>query len=85
MPRGHSVTAVRLVRSSSTGILSPIATNRLASPWPDHFVVIGIPTAPQDGRLTVWPPGTYQLDVTFDPGGVTRSIEIRIVGPSDTP
>jgi hypothetical protein len=43
--------------------------------------VIGLPSEAGDGLLQVWPPGRYRLDLLFDPGSISRSIEIRIDGP----
>jgi hypothetical protein len=80
MPTGHSVAVAQLTRVSAAGGLEPIAISQFPSPWPAHFAVIGIPTSAGDERLTVWPPGRYRLDLTFNPGAVMRSIEIRIVG-----
>jgi hypothetical protein len=80
MPSGHSLAVAQLTRVSDTGVVDPIAISQFPSPWPAHFAVIGIPTSAGDDRLTVWPPGRYRLDLTFNPGAVMRSIEIRIVG-----
>ena len=80
MPSGHSLTAAKLTNVSDTGVVDPIAISQFPSPWPAHFAVIGIPTSAGDERLTVWPPGRYRLDLTFNPGAVMRSIEIVIVG-----
>jgi len=29
----------------------------------------------------VWPPGQYRLDLTFNPGGITRTVDIQITSP----
>jgi hypothetical protein len=85
MPSGHSVAAVQLMRVSDAGALDPVAISQFPSPWPAHFAVIGVPTSPGDNRLTVWPPGRYRLDLTFNPGAVMRSIEISILSSVDGP
>ncbi|MGZ6270109.1 MAG: hypothetical protein ACXWMU_06035 [Candidatus Limnocylindrales bacterium] len=80
MPRGSSVVSAELGRYQTDGSLATVGIERLRAPWP-HFAVVGIPTAAGDGRLDVWPSGRYRLDLTFDPDGISRSMEIRIAGP----
>ena len=80
-PRGFGATTVALTRLSSGGRGTPIFIERQKSPWPDHFTVIGMPSESGDALLKVWPPGRYRLDLVFDPGAISRSIEIRIAGP----
>lgn len=82
MPLGHNLASVQLQRASASGSLDSVPISRLPSPWPSHFAVIGIPTSVGDDRLAVWPPGAYRLGMSFDPGRVTRSIEITIGGSS---
>ncbi len=82
MPLGHSLASFQLQRVSASGSLDAAAIRRLPSPWPSHFAVIGIPTSVGDDRLAIWPPGRYRLDMTFDRGQVTRTIEITIGGSS---
>lgn len=84
-PRGFSTTAIRLVRLSAASKDSAMVIERQESPWPDHFTVIGMPSGLGDGLLKVWTPGRYRLDLVFDPGAISRSIEIRIAGASDQP
>lgn len=81
MPPGYSMSLDRLEQTLPDGGPTAVDVVRLKSPWPDHFAVIGMATPAGDGRLTVWPPGTYQLDLSFEPGGINRTIEIRIGGP----
>lgn len=82
MPRGYAVRSAQLGRYAADGSVIPVETERLRAPWPDHFAVFGIATGSDDGRLDVWPPGRYRLDLTFEPGRIGRSIEIRIAGPT---
>jgi hypothetical protein len=51
---------------------------RLPSSWGPNFIVIGIPVAAGSERLTIWPQGSYVVEVTLDPGAVKRSIRVEI-------
>jgi hypothetical protein len=82
MPDGYSVASARLRRYPTLGALVTVGIERLKPPWPGHFAVIGIPTGTGDGRLDVWPPGRYRLDLIFDPGGISSSMEIQIASPA---
>jgi len=82
MPLGHSLASVQLQHASASGSLDAVTVRQLPSPWPSHFAVIGLPTSVADDRLAIWPSGRYRLDMTFDPGQVTRTIEITIGGSS---
>jgi hypothetical protein len=81
-PRGFSVRVVSLhqvdAAKGSTAVRAIIGT----SPWPDHFTIVGF--APSNGpdAMEPWQPGTYRLDLTFDPGAVSRSVEVVIEGPA---
>lgn len=81
MPHGYLIGSARLGRYPAAGGLVDVGIERLRAPWPDHFAVIGIPTAAGDSRLDVWPPGRYRLDLTFEPGGISRSIELLVADP----
>jgi hypothetical protein len=81
MPRGSSMSLARLEQTSADGSQAAVGIVRLKSPWPDHFAVIGMESPAGDGRLNVWPPGIYELELSFEPGGIERTIEIRIGGP----
>jgi hypothetical protein len=92
MPRGFSMSSARLTRLKDPGSdvgEREVSLIRLESPWPTHFAVLGIPGAPNDGRLAVWDPGTYLLELGFEPGNITRTLEIAIAqiggGPVSTP
>jgi hypothetical protein len=84
MPRGYSMSLARLNRETD-GNPADMDLVRLKSPWPSHFAVIGLATPAGDGRLDVWPPGTYQLSLSFEPGDIERTIEIQIGGPVIAP
>jgi hypothetical protein len=83
-PRGYVVASAELARYPAQGDPVAVEIQQFKPPWP-HFAVIGIPTAARDGRLDVWPPGRYRLNLTFDPGAISRSIEIEIAGPGLDP
>jgi hypothetical protein len=51
---------------------------RLPSSWGPHFTILGIPAAAGSDRLAIWPQGSYDVEVTLDPGAVARSIRIEI-------
>lgn len=69
-------TAVR--RRGEDGFRKEVPVVRLPSDWGPPFTVIGIPTSAGSDRLAVWARGSYDLEVTLDPGAVTRSIRIEI-------
>lgn len=85
MPRGYSVGSAQLGRYGPDGNLVSVDVERLQSPWPEHFAVIGIPTSSGEGRLDVWTPGLYRLDLDFEPGAISPSFEVLIAGPTDGP
>ena len=54
---------------------------RLPSPWPDHFLVLGIDDGSGTEGLPAWPAGRYALDLDIEPGGYTRTIGIIVGEP----
>jgi hypothetical protein len=82
MPVGESLGLFGLDHSLPDGSSGPVSVIRLASPWPSHFAVLGIATQADADLLEVWPPGTYELQLSFAPGEIDRTIEIRIAGPA---
>ena len=85
MPHGYRVTTSRLARIDPFTADVAVPIQQFKSPWPEHFVVLGIPTTPGKELLDVWPPGRYRLDLTFAPGEISRSIEIQITAPLPGP
>lgn len=81
MPRGFQLVAFHLATYSSNSADAPVNIERFTSPWPSHFAVLGIPTTPGQDLLNVWPPGQYRLDLTFNPGGIARTVDIQITSP----
>lgn len=82
-PLGWTIRDAVLQRVSG-GTLRAVPITRLPSEWDDHFAVYGIPVVASTDRLTEWPPGTYRLEVTVDPGRVTRTIRITIMTAPDS-
>ncbi len=80
MPIGFSLASFELLRLQTDGTYTTITSAELASPWPSHFAVLGIPDAGNASHLLVWTPGVYRLQMSFGPGGISRSIEIHIGG-----
>lgn len=79
MPLGYAIPKAHLQRVDAEGGRVDVPLIRLHSPWPDHFVVLGV----NDGRgdaLAAWPAGDYVLDLQIAPGGWTRSIRIEVAG-----
>lgn len=82
MPVGETLGLFELDHSLPDGTSGPVSIIRLASPWPSHFAVLGIATQSNADLLEVWPAGTYELNLSFEPGAINRTIEIRIAGPA---
>jgi hypothetical protein len=92
MPAGYLLETAQLVRSPfAPGVNDEtVALTFPASPWPDHFAVLGIPAVTGTDRLQTWTPGVYRLDLAFEltgtvtvpgTGHVLRSIQIVIETP----
>lgn len=83
-PRSWAIREVRVWRRSDDGGRAAVPVVELPSRWGPYFTIIGIPVAPGSERLTIWPMGTYDLEVTLDPDGSKRSIlvEIQTLDPS---
>jgi hypothetical protein len=72
-----------LLRAEDGTFTTPWPIAEFQSPWPSHFWVLGIrdPLNASDARLIVWPAGDYRLQLGFEPGGISRSIDIHIAPP----
>lgn len=79
MPRAIKLTSASLQRVDPNGGLTVVPIERFPPPW-QHFAVVGLPLRPGDRHLEVWPAGRYRLDLTFDPAGIRRSIDL-VIGP----
>ena len=49
-----------------------------ASDWPSHFTIVAIADESRSEAIERWPPGTYRLELTFQPGDISRTIIIEI-------
>jgi hypothetical protein len=78
-PLGWTFREFALRRLEANGSHTAIAITRLPSEWDDHFAVLGVPVDTFSDRLTDWPPGTYRLDITVDPGRITRTIQVNVM------
>jgi hypothetical protein len=78
MPLGYSIPDVRLTRLEPGRGRVEVAIIRLPSPWPDHFLVIGLDDGTGDNARESWPPGDYSLDLGIQPGGWRRSIGVEV-------
>jgi hypothetical protein len=82
-PLGWTISDTVLRRIESDGSLTDVPISRLPSEWDDHFAVLGIPVDASSERLADWAPGTYRLDITVDPGRLTRTIRVSILTAPD--
>ena len=77
-PLGWTIRTSTLARIGPDGRPVNVPITRLPSDWDDHFAVLGIPVVGRADRLTDWPRGDYRLTITVDPGGLARTIVVRI-------
>jgi hypothetical protein len=80
-PLGYAVTEVTLTRTDPSGRESNVATVLPPSPWPAHFTVVAIDAGNGRDPEESWPPGTYVFRLQFEPGAISRHIEIVIDAP----
>jgi hypothetical protein len=80
-PLGYQVVKATLSRRGSTGRMTPVPTVRPPSPWPDHFTIIAMDDGNGRDPKESWPPGDYVVDLQFEPGAITRRVEILVEGP----
>ena len=81
-PLGYVVQVVSLRRTGEDGSVTPVHAILGTSPWPDHFTIIGYGAEDEPDAMQPWPAGTYRLELSIDPGGVARTVEIVIDGPA---
>lgn len=84
MPLGYAIPRARLVRIEPGRGRIEIPLIRLPSPWPDHFIVLGLNDGGGRARPD-WPPGEYALDLTIAPGDWSRTIRIDVAAPPPVP
>ena len=80
-PLGYAVTEVTLTRDDPSGLETDVATVLPPSPWPAHFTVVAIDAGNGRDPEESWPPGTYVFRLQFEPGAISRHIEIVIDAP----
>jgi hypothetical protein len=59
-----------------------VATVRPPSPWPAHFTVVAVDAGNGRDPKESWLPGRYVFHLVFEPGRISRSIEIVIDAPA---
>jgi hypothetical protein len=84
-PLGYALRLDRLVRIADDGTLTPVRSLLAVSPWPNHFTTVGYAADPTGGAMSPWPAGHYRLDLSIDPGGVHRTIDIVVEGSPTAP
>jgi hypothetical protein len=80
-PVGYAVTEVTLTRTDPSGLETNVETVLPPSPWPAHFTVVAIDAGNGRDPKESWPPGTYVFRLQFEPGAISRHIEIVIDAP----
>lgn len=83
-PLGYSVHVTGLTRIEDDGSVTRLRALLATSPWPDHFTTVGYAPRATEDAMAPWPRGRYRLELTIDPGGVRRTLEIVVEGPADT-
>jgi len=85
-PLGYTVHVTGLTRIEDDGSATRIRALLGTSPWPDHFSTVGYAPRATEDAMAPWPAGQYRLELTIDPGGVRRTLEIVVEGPAgETP
>lgn len=81
-PLGYAVHVTGLTRIEDDGSATQVRALLGTSPWPDHFTTVGYAPRATEDAMAPWPPGQYRLELTIDPGGVHRTLEIVVEGPA---
>ncbi len=81
-PLGYTVSSITLTRTDPSGLESDVATVRPPSPWPAHFTVVGVDGGNGRDPQESWLPGHYMFHLRFEPGRISRNIEIVIDTPT---
>jgi hypothetical protein len=80
-PLGYQVVNATLSQRVSSGRMTPVPIVRPPSPWPDHFTIIAMDDGNGRDPRDSWPAGDYVVDLQFEPGAITRRVEILVEGP----
>jgi hypothetical protein len=78
VPVDWQVSEAQVWRLDSDGTRSAVPVVQLPSQWGPHFTVIGIPVSSGSDRLTIWPLGSYDVEVTLAPGPVMKTFRVEI-------
>ena len=81
-PLGYRVASVAIVRIKADDSEQPLDVVSVESQWPSHFTVFGLAEGTEQLVIENWPAGHYRLDLTFEPGAISRSIAIVVSDPS---
>jgi hypothetical protein len=81
-PLGYGLHVIGLKRVEADGSVTPVRALLGPSPWSDHFTTVGYAPEATEDVMAPWPVGQYRLEVTIDPGGVRRTLEIVVEGPA---
>ena len=84
-PLGYGLRVEALTRIDDDGTVTPVRSLLAVSPWPSHFTTVGYAAGETGDAMMRWPAGHYRLDLSIDPGGVHRSIDIVVEGTAATP
>jgi hypothetical protein len=84
-PRGYPVQAITLTRQATDGPAQDMPTVRPPSQWSTPFPVMAVDSGLGADRPAFWVPGIYELGLTIDPGGIRRSIEVKVEAPVESP
>jgi hypothetical protein len=80
-PIGYAVTAITVTRTDRSGLETNVATVLPPSPWPAHFTVVAIDAGNGRDPKESWEPGRYAFRLQFEPGAISRTIDIVIDEP----
>ena len=83
LPLEFRIPGVRLWRTDPVGQREEIPVVRVPSPWPNHFLVVGIDDGTGRDVLRAWPPGQYELILQIEPGDHVRTIAIDVEARPD--
>ena len=84
-PLGYALRVDRLTRIGEDGAATPVRPLLAVSPWPNHFTTVGYAADQTGNGMISWPVGHYRLDLSIEPGGVHRSIDIVVEGSPAAP
>jgi hypothetical protein len=84
-PLGYGVVGASLWKQDPAGDLTRVRIVLPPSPWPVHFTIVAMDDGNGVDPKESWPPGAYLLDLKFEPGSISRRVQIVIEAPTDGP